>query len=128
LQTQERAIDQAERGLGLRRDARQRTLEERVAAIADRFRQSSAELELIQAEIAARLTLAKKAKKDAEQAVQLASLNEEQRAAVARLLRAEVAAEVVAEGKRSGRRAFWVGFLTNFAFFALGVVATLILK
>lgn len=87
------------------------------------MRSSSRVLEEVQAEIEARIALAEKAKRDAEEAEQLAQLNEAQRAALARLVRAEVSVEI----SRGGRRSFWQGVTINFLFFAVGAGVTVVL-
>lgn len=80
------------------------------------MRSSSHVLEEVQAEIQARIALAEKAKVDAMEAEQLAQLNEAQRVALARLVRAEVSSEVT----KSSRRSFWQSVGMNFLFFAAG--------
>lgn len=85
------------------------------------MRSSALVLEEVQAEIQARVALAEKAKTDAQEAEQLAQMNEAQRIAVARLVRAELASEV----HKSSKRSFWQGFAVNFLFFVGGVVASI---
>lgn len=86
------------------------------------MRSSAQILEQVQAEIQARVELATKAKQDAEEAEQVAQLNEAQRVAVARMVRAELAGEVA----NSSRRSFWQGFIVNFLFFASGAIVSVI--
>jgi multidrug efflux pump subunit AcrA (membrane-fusion protein) len=92
------------------------SLEKRLRDLGDLVRSSSRVLEEVQAEIQARVALAERAKQDAEEAEQVAQLNEAQRAAIARLVRAEVATEV----ERGNRRSFWQGVGINFSFFVAG--------
>jgi hypothetical protein len=96
-------------------------LEDRLADLGDTMRSAALLLEEVQAEIQTRIALAEKAKLDADEADQVAQLNEAQRVAVARLVRAELASEVSHGTKRS----FWLGFATNFFFFIAGVALTL---
>jgi hypothetical protein len=98
------------------------TLEARLTDLGDLMRSSSLVLEEVQAEIQARIALAEKAKQDAEEAAQVAQLNEAQRIAMARLVRAEMAVEVAKGGKRS----FWQGFAINLLFFIAGVGASVV--
>ncbi|MGC5019396.1 hypothetical protein [Micromonospora sp. DT47] len=112
----------ASRGERRQPRAAEQTLEDRLTDLGDLMRSSSRVLEEVQAEIQARLALAEKAKKDADEAQQVAQLNEAQRLAVARLVRAELAGEV----SKSSKRTFWQGFAVNFFFFAAGVVASVV--
>ncbi|MBQ1019175.1 hypothetical protein KBX71_15060 [Micromonospora sp. D93] len=98
------------------------TLERRLADLGELMRSSSVLLEEVQAEIQARISLADKAKRDAAEAESLAQMNDAQRIAVARLVRAELAVEV----RKSSTRSFWQGFAANFVFFALGVIASIV--
>jgi hypothetical protein len=102
---------------------RPQSLEDRLRDLGDLMRSSSRVLEEVQAEIQARITLAENAKRDADEAEQLAQLNDAQRAALARLVRAEVSGEI----SRGGRRSFWLGVVVNFVFFAAGVGVTVVL-
>lgn len=52
-------------------------------------------------------------------ATTLASLSQEQRDVVAKLLRSEV--------NKGGRKAIWLGVLVNLVFFGLGVLVTVLL-
>jgi hypothetical protein len=99
------------------------TLEQRLSDLADLMRSSSMVLEEVQAEIQARVALAEEAKRSATDAQHVAQLNEAQRLAVARLVRAELNSEVA----KSDRRAFWQSLAINFLFFAAGVAVTLLL-
>lgn len=102
---------------------RAHSLEDRLSDLGDLMRSSARVLEEVQAEIQARIALAEKAKRDAEEAEQLAQLNEAQRAALARLVRAEVSGEIAS----GGRRSFWLGVVVNFIFFAAGAGVTALL-
>lgn len=100
----------------------EQTLEQRLTDLGDLMQSSAQILEQVQAEIQARTALAAKAKQDAEEAQHVAQLNEAQRAAVARLVRAELAGEVA----KTSRRSFWQGFVINFLFFIGGAVLSVI--
>jgi len=100
----------------------ERTLEHRLADLGDLMRWSARILEEVQAEIEARITLATKAKQDAEEAERVAQLNEAQRVAIARLVRTELAREFA----KTSRRTFWQGFMVNFLFFVSGGVLSVI--
>jgi len=95
-------------------------LEDRLADLGDAMRSAALLLEEVQAEIQARVALADKAKRDADEANQVAQLNEAQRTAVARLVRAELASEV----SQGTMRSFWLGFATNLLFFIAGAALT----
>jgi hypothetical protein len=99
------------------------TLEDRLSDLGDLMRSSARVLEEVQAEIEARIALAERAKADAQDAEQLAQLNEAQRLALARLVRAEVSTEV----SKDSRRSFWQSFAVNLIFFVLGGVASVLI-
>lgn len=96
------------------------TIENRLSDLSQLMRSSALLLEEVQAEIQARIALAEKAKKDADDNERLAQLNEAQKIALARLIRAEVSGEV----SRGSRRSFWQGFALNLLFFVLGGVVS----
>jgi hypothetical protein len=108
--------------LSSRKRESERTLEQRLADLGDLMRSSAQILEQVQAEIQARVALATKAKQDAEEAERIAELNEAQRVAVARLVRAELTTEFA----KTSRRSFWQGFIVNFLFFVGGAVVSVI--
>ena len=112
----------AQRTRGPTKSQPEQTLEERLSDLGDLMRSSARLLEQIQSEIQARIALATKAKQDADEAERIAQLNEAQRIAVARLVRAELAGEVA----KTSRRSFWQGFAVNFAFFVSGSILSVI--
>src|SRR5262249_49608497 len=100
----------------------EQTLEQRLNDLGDLMRSSAQILEQVQAEIQARVALVTKVKQDAAEAERIAQLNETQRIAVARMVRAELATEFA----KTSRRSFWQGFMVNFLFFVGGAVVSVI--
>ncbi len=93
------------------------SLEARLTALGETMRASARLLEEISAEMDARLVAAERLKTESQAAERLAELNEAQRQAVARLVRAEVSTE--------GKKSFRQGLLANFLFFLAGVFASI---
>lgn len=71
----------------------------------------------VQAELTAQHALAKQLAEEIAEGKQLAALNEESRAAVASVVRAEV--------EKGGKRALWQSALISFGFFVAGAAVTL---
>lgn len=115
------ALLSATRMRGVAQRAARPSLEDRLADLGSTMAASARLLEEVQAEINARIQLADRARRDAEEAHDLAQLSEAQRVALARLVGTEVQTEI----NRSSRRAFWQSFAVNFLFFLLGVGVTL---
>ena len=84
------------------------------------MKSSALVLEEVQAEIQARVALAENAVRQTADAEKVAALNDAQRLALARLVRAELATEV----NKGNRRNLWQGIAVNVVFFLLGVLAT----
>ncbi|HEX6472198.1 MAG TPA: hypothetical protein VF069_24105 [Streptosporangiaceae bacterium] len=93
------------------------TLEDRLKELGDSARQSARLLAEVEAEIDARAARAARLKRDAEDAEHILALTEQERHAVARLVRAEVGAE----GRRNFRQGLWI----NLLFFVAGVLASI---
>jgi hypothetical protein len=105
--------------MGLEKPAEkaEESLEARLTALGETMRASARLLEEISAEMDARLLAAERLKTEAEAAERLAELNDAQRQAVARLVRAEVSTE--------GKKSFRQGLAANFFFFLAGVLASI---
>ncbi len=93
-------------------------LDHRLQELAEAMSRSSELVTEVEAALKVRQVAVAQLKSDAESAQRVAELSEDQRKAVATLLRGTVAKE--------GRKTFWLGALVNLIFFAAGVVVTLL--
>lgn len=101
------------------------TIESRANELAEILKRSTMLLNELTAEIEARTTTAIEMEAKAKQAENLASMHEEQRQAVERLLDARLTARLDESGKRSFRQGMWLNIISGAFFFAAGVLVTL---
>ena len=94
-------------------------LEARLDDLAVTMRRSSELVTEVEAALRARQAAAEKLRVEVETAQRIKNLTQEERDAVAVLLRSEVA--------REGRKNLWQGVLVNAVFFCLGILATLLI-
>lgn len=93
-------------------------LEEKLDELTLTMQRSADLVAEVEAELSVRRAAVEQLKTDAEAARNVAQLSEEQRQAVALILRGAVAKE--------GRKTFWLGALVNLLFFVAGVGVTLL--
>jgi len=98
----------------------QETIEERIKKLTSSLQESTNLIAEVESEISERSALVEKLKKDADTYEQLVKLKEPEVEAVAQLLRGEL--------KKEGSRSFWKGVLVNFLFFALGLIASVVVN
>jgi len=96
------------------------TIEERIKKLTSSLQESTNLIAEVESEISERSTLVEKLKKDAETYEQLVKLKGPEVEAVAQLLRGEL--------KKEGSRSFWKGVIVNFMFFALGLIASVVVN
>jgi t-SNARE complex subunit (syntaxin) len=96
------------------------TIEERINKLTSSLQESTNLIAEVESEISERSALVEKLKKDAETYEQLVKLKASEVEAVAQLLRGEL--------KKEGSRSFWKGVLVNFLFFALGLIASVVVN
>ena len=89
----------------------------RLARLGSTMQESAQLLEQVSGEIEARSAAAAQLQKEAQEAEQLAKLNQAERDAVVRAVRAEI----VSESKKSARQGLWA----NLLFFIAGVAASI---
>lgn len=97
--------------------AGEESLEVRLARLGSTMQESAQLLEQVSGEIEARSAAAAQLQKEAQEAEQLAKLNQAERDAVVRAVRAEI----VSESKKSARQGLWA----NLLFFIAGVAASI---
>ncbi|GAA3937277.1 hypothetical protein Aau02nite_78880 [Amorphoplanes auranticolor] len=93
-------------------------LEDRLQELAGSMKKSSELVAEVEAALDARRAAVDQLRLEAETAQQIKDMSDEQRIAVANVLRAEVA--------REGKKTLWQGATVNGFFFALGVVVTVV--
>lgn len=93
------------------------SLEARLARLGSTMQESARLLEQVSGEIDARAAAAAQLQREAREAEQLAQLNQAERDAVVRAVRAEI----VSESKKSARQ----GLLANILFFIAGIAASI---
>lgn len=92
------------------------SLESKLERLSTSMGEAVALMEQVSAELAARKETVERLNAEADHAQSIISLTQEQKEAVAKVVRTEV----VTEGKRSSRMSFWVGLL----YFAAGALIT----
>ncbi|MFG1685410.1 hypothetical protein ACGFNP_34980 [Nonomuraea sp. NPDC049269] len=103
------------------------TIEDRADELAEILKRSTTLLDELTAEIAARTATAIEMEAKAKHAENLASLHEEQRQAVEKLLDARLEARLKESGKKSFLQGMWLNIISGAFFFAAGVVVTILL-
>ncbi|GLI00669.1 hypothetical protein [Phytohabitans aurantiacus] len=103
--------------IGARKKSDESLLEERLEELADTMQKSSALVTEVEAALRARQAAVEKLKTEAETARQIKDMTEQQRTAVATILRSEVA--------RGGTKNLIQGVVVNAIFFGAGIVVTL---
>ncbi len=94
------------------------TTEDRVEKLTKNLQEATKIISNIESEVKERSAIADKLQKDIKHYDKLAKLKKSDIEAVTQLLRGEL--------EKSNKKSFWAGFATNFLFFALGAVVTII--